>query len=192
MERFSELIGRCASFMLNALNAASATNFGDGSNASTVFVKTAQAYELGKVVTAVGIFSIFEAQAQKRLNCADGFAELRRILISANKAELALRFEQFATAVNVLKHGRGRSYDWLLSRTGSLPFVIKAPDQHFFSEGDVSEPDTLVLVDDAFVNACAELVQALTATVSSLSQSHLQPLDQRDAIQRAGTDTNRT
>ena len=61
-------------------------------------------------------------------------------------------FDQFAAAVNVLKHGRGRSYDWLLSMRETLPFFLKGRDQHFFFEGDVSEPDTLVLVDDAFVH----------------------------------------
>lgn len=168
MDRFSELLARCASFMINALNVASIANIGDGSNASTEFVMNAQAHQLGKVVTAVGIFSIFEAQLQERLNCSDGFVELRRILISANEQDLALRFEQFHTAVNVLKHGRGRSYDWLLSRREELPFAVKARDQPFFFEGDVSEPDTLVLVDDAFVSACAELVKASTAAVRSL------------------------
>ena len=81
------------------------------SDGSTVFVKNAQAIQLGKVVTAVGIFSIFEARLQDGLNCSDGFAKLRKILLSASEQDLALRFEQFAAAVNVLKHGRGRSYN---------------------------------------------------------------------------------
>ena len=49
----------------------------------------------------------------------------------------------------------------------TLPFTVKARDQNFFFEGDVSEPDTLVLVDDAFVSSCAELVQALIEAVQS-------------------------
>lgn len=106
---------------------------------------------------------------QDGLNCFDGFAELRKILLS--EQDLALRFEQFAAAVNVLKHGRGRSYDWLLSMREALPFILKARDQHFFFEGDVSEPDTLVLVDDAFVRSCAELVQALIDAVQSIKRT---------------------
>ena len=159
MDRFSEVTARCVGFMIDTLNKASEANFGDGSDGSTTFVKNAQALQLGKVVIAVGIFSIFEARLQDSLNCSDGFAELRKILSSASRQDLALRFEQFAAAVNVLKHGKGRSYDWLLSYE-ALPFIVKARDQHFFFEGDVSEPDTLVLVDDAFVRSCAELVQA--------------------------------
>jgi hypothetical protein len=167
MDRFSEVNVRCVGFMIDALNEASASNFEDGSDGSTIFVKNAQAIQLGKVVLAVGIFSIFEARLQDGLNCSDGFAELRKILSNANKQDLALRFEQFAAAVNVLKHGKGRSYDWLLCRD-ALPFVVKARDQHFFFEGDVSEPDTLVLVDDAFVGSCAELLEASIEAVRSV------------------------
>ena len=168
MDRFSEVTARCVGFMIDTLNGASRANIGDGSDGSTTFVKNAQALQLGKVVIAVGIFSIFEARLQDSLNCSDGFAELRKILSSANKQDLALRFEQFAAAVNVLKHGEGRSYDWLLSRE-ALPFIVKARDQHFFFEGDVSEPDTLVLVDDAFVRSCAELVQSSIEAVQSVN-----------------------
>jgi hypothetical protein len=153
--------------MIDTLNDASEANFGGGTDGSTAFVKNAQALQLRKVVIAVGIFSIFEARLQDSLNCSDGFAELRKILSSAYKQDLASRFEQFAAAVNVLKHGKGRSYDWLLSRE-ALPFIVKARDQHFFFEGDVSEPDTLVLVDDAFVRSCAELVQASIEAVRSV------------------------
>ena len=62
--------------MIDALNEASGANIGDGGDGSTVFVKNAQAIQLGKVVTAVGIFSILEARLQDGLNCSDGFAEL--------------------------------------------------------------------------------------------------------------------
>lgn len=60
MDRFSEVTARCVGFMIDALNEASRANVGDG---STVFVKNAQALQLGKVVTAVGILSIL------RLSC---------------------------------------------------------------------------------------------------------------------------
>ena len=161
MDRFSDVTARYVDLIIDALDKASRVNRGDGRDGSTGFVKNAQALELGKVVTAVGIFSIFEARLQDCLECSDGFAELRKILLSAGEQDLALRFDQYAAAVNVLKHGKGRSYDSLLSMPAALPFVVKARDQHFFFEGDVSEPDTLVLVDDAFVRSCAELIQAL-------------------------------
>ena len=168
MERFSEVIARCTDFMINALNEASRINLGDGSDGSTLFVKNAQALELGKVVVAVGLFSIFEARLQASLACADGFGELRKILSNANEQALAARFEQFAAAMNVLKHGRGRSYDWLLSRKETLPFAVKARDQHFFFEGDVSEPDTLVFVDDEFIRSCAGLIESAVRIVQSV------------------------
>ena len=167
MDRFSDVTARFVGFMINTLNEASKANFGDGSDGSTIHVKNAQALQLGKAVIAVGIFSIFEARLQDGLNCSNGFAELRKILSSVDKKDLALRFQQFAAAVNVLKHGKGRSYDWLLS-CESLPFTVKARDQNFFFEGDVSEPDTLVLVDDVFVRSCAELVQESIEVVQSV------------------------
>jgi hypothetical protein len=71
--------------MINALNEASHANIGDGSDGSTVFVKNARALQLGKVVTTVGIFSIFKDRLQDGLNCSDGLAELRKILISARE-----------------------------------------------------------------------------------------------------------
>ncbi len=168
MERFSEITAGCAGFMINALNEAYRVNMGDGSNASTVFVKNAQAFQLGKVVTAVGIFSIFEARLQDGLDCSDGFAGLRKLLSGETDNNLVLRFQHFVAAVNVLKHGRGRSYDWLLERPEPLPFRLRARDQAFFLEGDVSEPDTLVLVDDLFVSDCVKLVESLIERVQQL------------------------
>jgi hypothetical protein len=82
MDRFSEVTSRCVGFMIDALNEASRANLGDGSDGSTVFVKNEQALQLGKVVTAVGIFSIFEAGLQDGLDCSDGFTELRKILLA--------------------------------------------------------------------------------------------------------------
>ena len=89
MDRFSELIARCVNFMIRALNEAFDANLGDGNDASTTFVKNAQAFQLGKVILAVRIFSIFEARLQDTLSCSDGFAELRKILSTANHEDLA-------------------------------------------------------------------------------------------------------
>jgi hypothetical protein len=102
MDIFSEVTRRCAGFMINALNEASRINLGDGNDSSTLFVKNAQALELGKIVIAVGLFSIFEARLQEGLACADGFPTLRNFLLNATEDALATRFEQFVAAVNVL------------------------------------------------------------------------------------------
>ena len=81
---------------------------------------------------------------------------------------VATSFEQLVAAVNVLKHGRGRSYEWLFVRKESLPFVVKARDQHFLLEGDVSEPDTLVFVDDEFILSHADLIESAAGIVQSV------------------------
>ena len=62
-------------------------------------------------------------------------------------------------AINALKHGRGASYDALVTKADSLPFRIKRPGQHFYDEGDVSEVSTLVQVDDKFVLGCADVIR---------------------------------
>jgi hypothetical protein len=73
--------------------------------------------------------------------------------ILEHEGETALKdsFVDLQLAINVLKHGRGRSYDALVAKSDRLPFRIKRPGEAFFFEGDVSEIATLIEVDDAFV-----------------------------------------
>jgi hypothetical protein len=129
---------------------------------SSVHMKNLQSLRLQYAVTAVGIFSIFEAELQGQLQAGDGFSQLRRLLNDHGKNELLLRFDLFKHAVNVLKHGEGRSYYTLQEYNGNLPFRIKLPDQEFFKEGDCTEIHTLVLADDDFVRNCAELVHEIS------------------------------
>ena len=71
---------------------------------------------------------------------------------------IAIKFEQFRLAINVLKHGSGRSYRELLKFRG-LPFRIKREDQSCFEEGDVSEIPALIAVDENFLLRCAAIVE---------------------------------
>lgn len=89
----------------------------------------------------------------------DGFKEAKKILKEKGLAELAERFEIFICAVNVLKHGEGKSYDTLLPKYDTLPFNVKQRDQAFFFEGDVSKVDTLIEVDDEFILNCAKTIE---------------------------------
>lgn len=73
--------------------------------------------------------------------------------------------EQFCDlqlGINVLKHGRGRSYDALIKKARVLSFKIKLPNELFFSEGDVSEVSTLIDVDHAFLLLCAEVIREVS------------------------------
>ena len=45
--------------------------------------------------------------------------------------------------MNVLKHGRGQSYEELLA-TPNLPFFLKRSEDNFFEEGDIAEPESLI------------------------------------------------
>jgi hypothetical protein len=113
---------------------------------------------------AVGMFSILESILQDRLKCNNGFTEARRCLKAKKEIALEKRFSQFYAAINVLKHGRGESYESLLKHK-QLPFRIKHPGEAFFFEGDASEVTTLVDVDDKFVMDCAQLIRDVSNVV---------------------------
>lgn len=121
--------------------------------------------QLQKAIQAVGMFSMFEAILQDGLNCSDGFRGAGQILANNGKVDLKARFEDLQMAVNVLKHGQGRSYNALVEKAERLPFRIKQPGETFFSEGDVSEVSTLIEVDDAFVLGCAEVIREVSEAI---------------------------
>jgi hypothetical protein len=121
--------------------------------------------QLQKVITAVGMFSIFEAMLQDGLNCDNGFREATKILDQQGDVPLKECFDDLQLATNVLKHGRGRSYEALLAKATVLPFRIKLPGEEFFYEGDVSEVSTLIEVDDAFVSHCARVIHEVSAAM---------------------------
>jgi hypothetical protein len=72
--------------------------------------------------------------------------------------------------VNVLKHGRGRSYDALVAEAVTLPFRVKLPEEAFFNEGDVSEVSALIEVDDRFVLLCADVINQVSIVLNKNSQ----------------------
>lgn len=122
--------------------------------------------QLQKAIFAVGMFSIFESNLQEGLSCSNGFGEAKKILEDAGELDLKERFDDLFLAVNVLKHGRGRSYDALVAKAEVLQFRIKLPDESFFFEGHVSEISTLVEVDDAFVQRCGKVISNLSEVIS--------------------------
>jgi hypothetical protein len=169
MHAFPELIDRCAAFALNALKDAQANTIEAlQTSAATPLVKTLQMVQLQKVVSAVGMFSIFDAMLQDRLRCADGFKEVAEILYSQGALELAERLSHLRLAINVLKHGEGRSYEDLLAKVAALPFRLKRPGDNFFSEGDVSEVSTLIDVDDAFIMHCARTIREVSEAIQKV------------------------
>lgn len=166
MHSFDELVQHCAEFSLASLNEAQ----DEGSvalqtSATTSLVKVMQIVQLQKVISAVGMFALFDAILQNGLQCTDGFRMAAEILEKEGEIGLKERFGDQQLAINVLKHGRGRSYDALVAKASTLPFRVKLPHENFFNEGDVSEISTLVEVDDAFVRNCAKVICDVTAVM---------------------------
>lgn len=167
MHSFTELVDRCANFTLETLKKANGRTIKElQTSGATSLVKTLQMVQLQKSIFAVGMFSIFEANLQEGLSCRNGFDKAKKILESEGALDLKELFDDLILAINVLKHGRGRSYDALVVKTDALPFRVKLPDESFFFEGDVSEASTLVEVDDAFVQLCGKAIRDVSEVIS--------------------------
>lgn len=163
MHEFSELVTIAAHSSLSAFSQANlSTAESLHERAETPLVKRLQTIQLQKAILATGLFSLFEAELQRVLSCTNGFKECTRILIENEESRLYKKFQIFALAINVLKHGKGFSYDRLLKEYDSLPFKIKKLEQDFFSEGDVSEISTLIEVDDKFVLNCVNIIHQVS------------------------------
>lgn len=159
MHNFNELIQYSTSFNLTSINKETKNLYRNlTTNANTSNIKMLQMIELQKVIISIGMFSMFDAIVQNELNCKNGFKRINEILIDKNEIELQNSFQDLSMAINVLKHGKGRSYESLLKRIDSLKFKIKKYDEIFFDEGDISEVNTLIKVDDEFVLYCYDVI----------------------------------
>ena len=166
MHSFTELVDRCATFTLETLREANEETIRALlTSGATSLGKTLQMIQLQKAILAVGMFSIFEANLQEGLSCSNGFDEAKKILDDEGEQDMKDDFDAFFLAVNVLKHGRGRSYDALIAKAEPLPFRIKLPEESLFLEGDVSEISTLIEVDDAFVQRCGDVIRDVSEVI---------------------------
>ncbi|UOF13252.1 hypothetical protein IEQ11_16030 [Lysobacter capsici] len=158
MHRYSELAMRCAALTQGNLQEAREHILRElQTSGATMLVKALQAIELQQAMVAVGMVAMFDAAIQDALQCPDGFVAGMKIIEGAGDMDLARKFDNLRLAINVLKHGVGRSHDALLLRQSELPFRVGVPGVAF-DEGDVSEVNTLVLADGAFLDYCAEVV----------------------------------
>ncbi len=164
MHSFEELAQYCTDYMLGTLGETKQQVFDELQNSgATRLVKALQMIQLQKAISAVGVFSIFEAMLQQLIGGKHSFDEVEKILEREKEVELKKRFYAFKLAINVLKHGEGTSYK-ALEKIPDLPFRISRPNE-MFDEGDVSEISTLVEVDDDFVEACADLIREVGEVV---------------------------
>ncbi|MGR3810549.1 hypothetical protein [Jiulongibacter sp. NS-SX5] len=169
MHRFNELVLRSTLFTLDSLKEVE-NNVIEllQTRGSTVLVKNLQMIQLQKAITAIGMFSLFESILQDGLDCKNGFQEAKNIMKESGNEDLNVRFEDFICAINVLKHGKGRSYDTLVAKSSLLPFKIRMPREGYFEEGDVSEISTLIEVNDDFVLDCARLIEEVSEEIRNL------------------------
>jgi len=166
MHNFDHLVYRGIRFTLDSLNETHSKVIQELEiRGSTNSVKNLQMIRLQKAILALGMFSLFESTLQTGLKCENGFKEAKQLLVATGQGDLIDRFQLFIAAINVLKHGRGRAYDFLVEKFESLPFRIKLPRENFFFEGDVSEISTLIEVDDMFVLNCAQLIEDVSNVI---------------------------
>src|SRR5688500_4874512 len=117
MHPFSELATRCAALTDGLLEENRAHVLAElQEHGTTSLVKALQAVELQGAIVAVGMVAMFDAALQDALECKDGFQEALKVIEQAGEPELFKRFRDVQLAVNVLKHGRGRSHDELMAR----------------------------------------------------------------------------
>jgi hypothetical protein len=166
MHSFTELVDRCTAFTLDTLRETNDKTIEQlQQSGATSLVKTLQMVNLQKTILAVGMFSIFEANLQEKLSCSNGFSEAKKILENEGELELKECFDDLCLAINVLKHGYGRSYDSLVAKAQSLPFRIKLPGESFFFEGNLSEVSTLIEVNDEFVQHCSKVISDVSKLI---------------------------
>jgi len=170
MHSFTKLIDICVAYTVGTLNEVNKKTIDALQNsAATVLVKTLQMIELQKVIFAVGMVSIFESELQTALECNNGFDKARKILDAEGEIDITERFDNLIMAINVLKHGRGRSYDALVLKADTLPFKVLQPNESFFEEGDVSEVSTFVKVDDEFIQYCSDVIFEVVTVIKRVN-----------------------
>ncbi|WP_298808413.1 hypothetical protein [uncultured Sphingomonas sp.] len=116
-------------------------------------------------IVAIGAIQAFEGVLQQHKGWGDTFGKLDRHLRATGYDELADRFVDYRDAINVLKHGHGRSYERLLAKRAALPFTVKDRGQPFFDEGDVSEGLRLVDANRDFVCQCSAIIKEIAAVL---------------------------
>src|SRR5688500_11775153 len=89
-------------------------------HAETPSVNALRMLTMLRAILAIGSFSVLEAVLQQSKGWENPFGELDKRLRTNGLDALADRFAEHRNAINVLKHGRGRSYEALVKRGPAL------------------------------------------------------------------------
>lgn len=167
MHNFSELIDRCTSFTLSNLEFIQNKTFEALKESSaTIHIKNLQMINLQKTFFVVGVFSFYESLLQDRLNCDNGFQEVRNIFKANSEDILLSKFKELQNIINTLKHGKGRSYQNLIEDSNRhFNIKVKQPNEFFFEEGNVDEITALIEVNDEFIVQAIEVINEVTSTI---------------------------
>jgi len=161
-----DLVPLAADFAVVGHERAAADNFARlNESGSTGLVTAARMMTMHATIVATGTISVFEGLLQQSLGWDDPFRRIDRHLRQHGEDDLAERLLDYRAAINVLKHGAGRSHERLLQRKDQLDFAVRSPDQAFHDEGDVSEVGTLVRADATFVKNCARLIEEVASAL---------------------------
>jgi hypothetical protein len=133
----------------------------------TTLVDSLRQCTVDRTIIAVGLVGTFEATLANLYGWEQPWNALAGVLGGTGRPNLYDQMRDFYDAVNVLKHGRGRSYDRLLERRDVLSFEVKGPREAFFAEGDVSEVPRLVAADNAFVERCSEIIGEIASVIEA-------------------------
>jgi hypothetical protein len=171
MHAFKMLAGHAINYALSNIREAECninTALNNG-RSDTSLVIGLQMMNMQRAFIAVGVFSTYEAMLQDTFGKEDGFAfqDAEIILDHYGENDLKQTFVDYRNAINVLKHGKGSSYDKLLARKDSVPFNIKDEAERFFNEGDVSEVMTLIEVGDDFVLGCVDVITRVSNIIDN-------------------------
>jgi len=167
----AELLTACADFTLHHTHEAEQQTFKElETSGATRLVNALRIFRLQRAILAVGMFSMFEALLQTKLNWTQPFGQLDDYLRKHHKPDLASTITDYRLAINVLKHGEGRSHSELMARADKLEFKVRADGDHFHEEGDVSDVSILINADDQFVRRCAELIEQASDTIQAHEQ----------------------
>ena len=161
MQRFIQIISESTETHIENFNRIEGLIYTElEDSGSTRLVLTLQKMQWERAIFAIGMFSLFEAVIQNEIKVEKGsaFKELKQKLEKNNKIVLLENFELFYYAINVLKHGKGASYTKLLEKRNSLPFEITPANTSFRNKGDISEIETLIYVDDKFLESCLAVI----------------------------------
>ena len=139
---------------------------------STSWIRFVRSVRLHNTIVAVGMFSMLEAMLKTRMGWQAPFEDIRNL--DGVDSELLRKIDDYRLAINVLKHGRGRSYDILVSRD-KLPFRIKKSDEFSFEEGDVSEVDILIDADLSFLAECSDIISNISNLIKFRHDGYIMP-----------------